>query len=93
MSILLGSNPVHKDAWPIPQRLVADCLNTLADVGGPRCCKRTGRLAISRAAAFTEELLGVEMPLGKVSCRYFPANRECLYRDCPYFPGSQTQKE
>jgi len=90
MSILLGSNPVHKDAWPIPQRLVADCLNAIADVGGPRCCKRTGRLAITRAAAFTEELLGVEMPLGKVSCRYFGENRECLFRDCPYFPVSQA---
>ena len=87
MSILTGSNPVHKDAWPIPQRLVADILNTLADVGGPRCCKRTGRLAITRAAAFTEELLGAEMPLGKVACRYFHENRECLFRDCPYFPA------
>ena len=87
MSILLGSNPVHKEAWPLPQRLAADCLNAIAEVGGPRCCKRTCRLAISRAAAFTEELLGVEMPLGKVSCRYFRTNRECLYRDCPYFPA------
>ena len=87
MSILLGSNPVHKEAWPLPQRLAADCLNAIAEVGGPRCCKRTCRLAIIRAAAFTEELLGVEMPLGKVSCRYFRTNRECLYRDCPYFPA------
>ena len=90
MSILLGSNPVHKEAWPIPQRLVADCLNAIADAGGPRCCKRTGRLAITRAAAFTAELLGVEMPLGKVSCRFFRENRECLYRDCPYFPAQQA---
>ena len=90
MSILLGSNPVHKDAWPIPQRLVADILNALADVGGPRCCKRTGRLAITRAADFTAELLGVEMPLGKVSCRYFRENRECIFRDCPYFPTLQA---
>ena len=90
MSILLGSNPVHRDAWPIPQRLVADILNTLADVGGPRCCKRTGRLAITRAAGFTAELLGVEMPLGKPACRYFRDNRECLFRDCPYFPASQA---
>ncbi len=87
LSVLLGSNPVHKEAWPFPQKLVADCLNTIADVGGPRCCKRTARLAIGRAAAFTEELLGVEMPLGEVKCRYFSRNRECLYRDCPFFPG------
>jgi hypothetical protein len=59
-------------------------------VGGPRCCKRTGRLAITGAAAFTAELLGVEMPLGKVACRYFRENRECLFRDCPYFSTLPT---
>ena len=86
MSILLGSNPVHKEAWPIPQKLVADCLNAIAELGGPRCCKRTGRLAITRAAAFTEDLLGVEMPTGEIRCRYFRQNHECLFLSCPYFP-------
>ena len=57
LSILLGSNPVHKDAWPIPQRLVSDCLRAIADVGGPRCCKRTGRLAITRGDAAGQGLL------------------------------------
>ena len=86
MSILLGSNPVHKEAWPIPQRLVSDCLNAIAEVGGPRCCKRTGRLAITRAAAFTEDLLGAEMPTGEIRCQYFRQNHECLFLSCPFFP-------
>jgi hypothetical protein len=93
MSILLGSNPVHKEAWPLPQRLVADCLNTIADVGGPRCCKRTGRLAVTRAAAYTADWLGVDMPLGEVRCRYFRENRECLLRGCPYFPAEHPPAE
>ena len=86
MSILLGSNPVHKDAWPIPQQLVADCLQKLAEVGGPRCCKRTGRLCITIAAERTAEWLGIEMPLSEVRCRFLRQNRECLGPDCPYFP-------
>ena len=86
LSILLGSNPLHKEAWPIPQRLVAECLNANADVGGPRCCKRSSRIAVTWAARMTEELLGVEMPTGKIVCRHFPQNRECLHGDCPYFP-------
>lgn len=88
MSVLLGSNPLHKEAWPFPIRLVSECLRVLADVGGPRCCKRTGRLSIEKAAELTAEWLGVEMPCGKIVCSHFRQNRECLGPDCPYFPGA-----
>ena len=86
LSILLGSNPLHKEAWPFPQRLTAECLNANAELGGPRCCKRTSRIAILKAAETTEELLGIPMPTGQAVCRYYPQNRECLYRNCPFFP-------
>lgn len=88
MSVLLDSNPLHKEMWPIPQRLTAECLEAIADVGGPRCCKRTCRLAVERAAAFTAERLGVSMPVRAVNCRYRAKNRECILRACPYFPGN-----
>lgn len=90
MSILLGSSPTHREAWPIPQRLAADCLNALADVGGPRCCKRSSRIVITRAAAFTADWLGVEMPPGEIRCPYFRENRECISRGCPYFSTEQS---
>lgn len=86
MSILLGSNPLHRDAWPFPQTLAADCLRKLAEIGGPRCCKRTSRLCIQLAAERTAEWLGVEMPLSEIRCRYVGKNRECIGRDCPFFP-------
>lgn len=86
LSIVLGSNPLHRDAWPIPQKLVSECLADISAIGGPRCCKRTTRLAVLRAAAFTTENLGVEMSAGKVLCRYAGKNRECIGADCPFFP-------
>ncbi len=70
MSVLTASSPVNKEAWPIPQLLVARCLERLAEVGGPRCCKRTSRLCIREAAAFTEERFGVKMPLSGIACTY-----------------------
>ena len=88
MSVLLGSNPLHREAWPFPIELVGECLGAIAEVGGPRCCKRTCRLSITKAAEKTAEWLGVEMPLSAVVCRHFRQNRECLGRDCPYFPSS-----
>ena len=86
MSVLTGSNPVNRDAWPIPMELTSRCLKRLAEVGGPRCCKRTSRLCIQQAAAFTEERFGISMPLGEIACTYMSENRECIGRRCPFFP-------
>lgn len=86
MSVLTGSNPVNRDAWPIPMELTSRCLKRLAEVGGPRCCKRTSRLCIQQAAAFTGERFGISMPLGEIACTYMSENRECIGRRCPFFP-------
>ena len=87
MSVLTGSNPVNEAAWAIPQKLVSRCLNSLAEIGGPRCCKRSSRLCIQEAAAFTKELFGIEMPVPQIRCTYMKENRECIGRRCPWFPG------
>ena len=87
LSVLLGSTPLRGEVWSQPQRLTAACLADIAEVGGPRCCKRTARLAVTRAAAVTAELTGVTIPLGKILCRHYPQNKECIHRACPYFPG------
>ncbi len=86
LSVLTGSSPVNESAWALPQQLVARCLEANVAAGGPRCCKRTSRLAITEAARFTKELFGVEMPLSEIRCGYFRQNRECIGRSCPYFP-------
>ena len=84
-SLLLGSSPLHKDAWPLPQQLVSDILARLAEIGGPRCCKRTSRVAIEEASRFLRETGGADMPLCKLECKYTALNRECIGGDCPYF--------
>ena len=86
MSVLTGSNPLNKEAWAVPMELCSRCLKRLSALGGPRCCKRTSRLCIIEAAAFTAERFGGEMPLGAVSCTYMKENRECIGLDCPFFP-------
>ncbi len=93
MSVLTGSNPVNKDAWPIPMQLTSRCLARLAEVGGPRCCKRTSRLCITEAAAFTAERFGVTMPLAPIRCTYMSENKECIGPVCPYFPQRKKEAE
>lgn len=86
MSVMTGSGPLHKDAWPFPQKLVSVILSKLADVGGPRCCKRTSRIAIEGAIRFYRQFSSVKIPLSSVLCKYFEDNKECIREDCPYYP-------
>ena len=79
-------NICHKDAWPFPQKLVSVILSRLADVGGPRCCKRTSRIAIEEAIRFYRQFSSVKIPLSSVLCKYFEDNKECIREDCPYYP-------
>ena len=89
LSVLIGSNPVNRDAWPVPMALTSRCLRRLSEVGGPRCCKRTSRLCIREAAAFTAERFGLAMPLSEIRCTYMKDNRECIGRACPFFPTKE----
>ena len=67
--------------------MTARALEAMTKVGGPRCCKRTGRIAIAEAARYTRERFGVDMPVSQPRCEYYPQNRECLGRRCPFFPA------
>jgi hypothetical protein len=88
VSILAGSTPMSGDAWTIPQKMVIKALENISSYGGPRCCKRTSRLAISAAVEFTGAIFGVSMPDSTPKCGYFNQNLQCIRDDCPYYPVS-----
>jgi len=85
-SIVCGATPLNAEKWAIPQRLTAECLRAITEVGGPRCCKRTGRLAIECAAEFSEREFGVAIACSRPKCGYSLWNTECIRQKCPYFP-------
>ncbi|MGI6053793.1 MAG: DUF5714 domain-containing protein [Clostridium sp.] len=84
-SILLESGPLQAESWAKAQKLTARCLERIAAVGGPRCCKRDSRLAMEEAVEFTAETFGVQMEAGKNPCQFSEQNQECLKERCPYY--------
>ena len=88
-SILTGATPLTGDVWDVPQRLTMECLARMTEVGGPRCCKRTGRMAIETAARFAKARFGIKMPFSRPACTYSGQNTECLQTRCPYYKGVQ----
>ena len=86
-SIVSGSSPMTDVSWGQCQKLTSNILGKLAEYGGPRCCKRTGFIAIQEAVKFAKETTGVEMELPEtITCHWFPCNAECLRDRCPFFP-------
>ena len=92
-SIISGASPLTPNEWAIPQRLTARCLQTITEIGGPRCCKRTGRLAIESAAAFSKEGFGVEMPVSRPGCGFSMWNAECIRGRCPFYAGKTVARQ
>lgn len=90
-SVITGSTPLNEGPWEQCARLTSRVLGHIADVGGVRCCKRTGYIALTEAAAYTREVLGVEMDMPEqITCAHFRRNKQCLRARCPFFP---TKKE
>lgn len=86
-SIITQGTPLTPKQWGDSARLVARILERLADIGGPRCCKRTCFTSIAVAAEYVQETLGVTMDLPEsIRCTFMPGNKECLKSACPYFP-------
>ena len=92
-SIVSEASPLTEKEWEIPQRLTANCLNAMVEVGGPRCCKRTGRLAIECAVEYSKQVFGIAMPVSRPKCSFSCKNKECLHERCPFFGAEDTENK
>ena len=90
LSVINGSTPLARDEWAQCQRLTSTVLGHLADLGGPRCCKRTGFTAVLDATDYLNEHFDVSMQRpDRVTCTFCAGNAQCLHEGCPYFPKKQ----
>lgn len=92
MSILNGSTPMTPEPWAQCQRLTSMILGHMADVGGPRCCKRTGYISALTAVPYINDVLdaNIQRP-DDVVCSFFSRNAECRGQNCPFFPKAKPE--
>jgi len=91
MSVYTESSPVSDRTWAWCNEITGRCLERIASVPGPRCCKRTAFLAISEAVPYANEKLGAAMTYNKEQiCTFHERNRECKGKLCPFFPLKQA---
>ena len=84
VSILTGANPLAGEEWGHANRMTSRSLAAVAEVGGPRCCKRNSYLTIMEAVKYVKEHFGVEMELGEIKCVHIGKNNQCLGKNCPF---------
>ena len=90
-ALWLKTTPKSTVRWSDANRFTARCLESIATVDGPRCCKRVSYLAIEAAVPLAKEVLGVDLGQPpKPACTRFAKNAECLHTACPYFPSKKA---
>ena len=86
ISIITQATPLSVKPWRWANEMTSRALAKIAELGGPRCCKRNSFAAAQEAATFTKENLGIIMELDEdIQCDFFKENRECRKKNCPYY--------
>lgn len=80
----LSDNDFYKDNLYLTSRILA----RLADIGGPRCCKRNGFTALDTAIDFVKAQYGIELEKSEIVCAFYPQNPQCIKERCPYHPSA-----
>ncbi len=88
MSVMTGATPLSQGEWRLSNLMTADSLHTIAEAGGPRCCKRNSFLAILEALRFTKDRFQVEMDASpdRLTCEFHDLNKECKKTECRFYP-------
>lgn len=90
MSIVVGATPLSDRQRQLANLMTAECLQTIAENGGARCCKREVFQALATAVAFVRRELGVALAASPPpACDFSTLNRECSHGRCPFSSGEK----
>ncbi|NLG26226.1 MAG: hypothetical protein GX558_12780 [Clostridiales bacterium] len=85
-SLLTDANPYSTTGWGDANAITGECLQAIAALGGPRCCKRTCLTAVAVSMRYAREHLGIDIgEPGEILCGHNDKNKECLGKRCPYY--------
>lgn len=92
MSVQTGTTPLSKETWGLCNHATAGALEKMADMGGPRCCKRNTFAALAYMRGYLAEKLSIDLEIpNEIKCTYSKFNNECLKEDCPYYDDKKKE--
>lgn len=84
ISIATQSTPLSDKTFGLANTMTGKSLQSIGEIGGPRCCKRDSYLSIVQAVDYVKENLGIEMEMTMPVCKYSGKNNQCLGKRCPF---------
>jgi hypothetical protein len=85
-SVITDNTPVSKETWRLSNKITARCLDSVAEHGGPRCCKRDTFLAILNSTEFLKEEMDINLEVNRsIECEFSSMNKECLLEECDFY--------
>lgn len=87
-SVITDTTPLSSQSWAYGNRATGEALLAVAEVGGPRCCKRCTFLSLASALPQIRSVLGIDLADDVPLCGFHSQNKECLGAACPYYPGT-----
>lgn len=85
-SVITKTTPLSKETWSLCNMATSESLKEMAEVGGPRCCKRNAFIAIRYATKTVSDAFGYDLSCREeIECSFSKYNLECLEEDCPFY--------
>lgn len=85
VSIISHATPFTIEPFALSHKMTAASLSRIAEVGGPRCCKRDSYLSIEAAIDFVNAHWGIAMDKRVVKCKHHNKNGQCIGGGCPFY--------
>ncbi|MCD4797289.1 MAG: SAM-dependent methyltransferase [Candidatus Cloacimonetes bacterium] len=85
ISLITNATPLSQKEWKLCNMMTSKSILTIANAGGPRCCKRNTFISIIEAVKFLNEFFGLSMYIDQnIICEFDHLNKECLKDDCSF---------
>ncbi len=92
LSIIDGTGPLTTDdTWGKHMHFTSKALSKLADVGGPRCCKRDAFLSFQEAIKYINDNYDVTLESSDIACGFSHENQQCIKDRCPFYKSGKKK--
>lgn len=91
LSIIDGTGPLSADtSWGRHMEFTSKALTGLAQIGGPRCCKRDAFISFQKAVEHINENYDVKLESGHIECEFSDRNEQCISERCPFYQKARS---